>query len=382
MRKLQRRLGAVLHADIVGFTQSVARDAVATAHGVEDLRGPIHASIEAHGGVVLDFVGDSFLAEFSSVLAAVQCAIELQGALEQGTLSERDATRDPSSRDPSSHGLSSHGLSFRMGVDVGDLLDDGTRRFGLAINIAARLQAMAPDGGICVSGTVHDQVHRGVDARFDDLGTHWLKNVPDPVRVYRVRRDTARDAAAAKAADRAVARMAVMLACDLAGVVSSAAAREAATLRSVERLLPLFTSRVRAMGGRIVHSSGDGLLAELATPADAVRCGLTLLDDVARESAQAALPTPLGLRVGVHMDEVWTRGRRLHGQGVHTCARLASRFPVGALYVTGSVADSVRGKLELELEELGELDLGTRSTPTRVARVTRAASTSTTRKDA
>jgi adenylate cyclase len=126
-------------------------------------------TVEEHGGRIIDTAGDSILAEFGSVLQAVQTAMAIQAALgsESGNTEDR--------------------MAFRIGVNLGDILgsDDGTI-YGDAVNVAARIQALATAGGICVSGIVHDQVARKVELTFEDLGQHSVKNIAEPVRVYRI----------------------------------------------------------------------------------------------------------------------------------------------------------------------------------------------------
>ena len=166
---LQRHLAAVLFADVVGFSRLMEADEHSTVQRLRAHRAIFRRTVEEHGGRIIDTAGDSILAEFGSVLQAVQTAMALQAALgsESGNAEDR--------------------MAFRIGVNLGDILasDDGTI-YGDAINVAARIQALARAGGICVSGIVHDQVARKMELTFEDLGQHSVKNIAEPVRVYRI----------------------------------------------------------------------------------------------------------------------------------------------------------------------------------------------------
>ena len=167
---LNRRLAAVLFADVVGFSRLMQTDEQGTVRRLRTNRNIFRSVVEEHSGRIIDTAGDSILAEFESVLLAVQSAIAVQMALgnESGDTEDR--------------------MAFRIGVNLGDILrsDDGTI-YGDAINVAARVQALAPAGGICVSGIVREQVARKVALTLEDLGQHAVKNIDEPIHVYRVR---------------------------------------------------------------------------------------------------------------------------------------------------------------------------------------------------
>ena len=157
-----RRLSAVLMADVAGYTRLVEEDTDGTVAAWTAARADvIDPAIGAHSGHIVKFTGDGFLAEFSSVQGAVNCAIDLQ----------RDLAASP--------------LGFRIGVSLGDVIDDGTDIHGEGVNIAARIETLAEPGGICVSGDVYNQVRNRIDATFTDMGEHTVKHVSSPVRVYR-----------------------------------------------------------------------------------------------------------------------------------------------------------------------------------------------------
>jgi adenylate cyclase len=148
----------------------MAEDQDATVRTVTAYREEVELLVRQHRGRLVDFTGDEFLAEFSTALEAVQSAVQIQKVLEVRN-SELPTERR---------------MQFRMGVHLGDVAIQGERLFGDGVNIAARLQALADPGGVCVSGNVYDLVHGKLGVGFDDLGTQPVKNIPDPVRVFRV----------------------------------------------------------------------------------------------------------------------------------------------------------------------------------------------------
>ena len=159
-----RRLAAVLAADIVGYTRLMEQDTdgtVAAWHAArEDVIDPC---IAEHAGRIVKHTGDGFLAEFPSVQNAVKCAVTMQ------------------------EGLAAKPIDFRMGVNLGDIIDDGEDIHGEGVNIAARIESLAEPGGVCVSGDVHNQVRNRLELTFDDLGDKEVKHVSRPVRVYAIR---------------------------------------------------------------------------------------------------------------------------------------------------------------------------------------------------
>ncbi len=160
---------AILSADAVGYSRLISEDEDATVHTITVYREQIAILVEEHQGRVVDFTGDNLLAEFRTARDAVICAIEVQRVLRA-----RNASLS-----------ADHRMDFRMGIHMGDVRVEGGRIYGDGVNIAARLEALADAGGICISSTVHDQVRHRISVDFEDLGEKSVKNIPDPVRVYR-----------------------------------------------------------------------------------------------------------------------------------------------------------------------------------------------------
>ncbi len=166
----EHKLAAILSADVVGYSRLMAEDEVATVRTLSVYRDKISSDVHENGGRVVDFVGDNMLAEFSSALKAVDCAVKIQEALDQ-----LNAKLDDNRR-----------MLFRIGIDLGEVLIDNDVIYGDGINIASRLEGLAEPGGICISEFVYRQVHNKLHVGFVDIGTEKLKNISTPVRVYKV----------------------------------------------------------------------------------------------------------------------------------------------------------------------------------------------------
>ena len=167
---LKRKLAAILSADVVGYSRLMADDELATIRTFSAYRDKISTHVHDDGGRVVDFVGDNMLAEFSSALNAVDCAVKIQKALHR-----LNARFDENRR-----------MHFRIGIDLGEILIEKDVLYGDGINIASRLEGLAEPGGICISEIVYSQVHNKLNVGFVDLGTKTLKNIPTPVRAYNV----------------------------------------------------------------------------------------------------------------------------------------------------------------------------------------------------
>lgn len=159
----QRKLAAILAADVVGYTRLVEQDTDATIAAWKAARDDvIKPGVEGKSGRIIKFTGDGFLAELPSVQDAVTCAIEMQEE------------------------LASSPLKFRIGINLGDITDDGGDVHGEGVNIAARLEALAEPGGICISGGVFDQVQNRINTAFKDMGDQEVKHVSRPIRAYAI----------------------------------------------------------------------------------------------------------------------------------------------------------------------------------------------------
>jgi adenylate cyclase len=166
----KRKLAAILHADVVAFSRLMGEDDTGTHQALGRLRRAIDPLIVDQGGRIVGTAGDSVLADFSSVVDALNCAIEMQRA----ALAINDPI-PPKRR-----------LELRIGVNLGDVIVDGDNIFGDGINIAARLQALAKPGTVCISQTVYEHVRNKLDFHYRPLGSHHVKNIAEPIRAYAV----------------------------------------------------------------------------------------------------------------------------------------------------------------------------------------------------
>ena len=169
-----RRLAAILAADVAGYSRLMAADEEGTHERLQaHLRELVDPKIKEHRGRIVKSTGDGLLAEFSSVVDAVRCAVKTQRAM-----IDRNADTPEDKR-----------IIFRIGVNLGDVIVEPEDIFGDGVNIAARLEALAEPGGICISRVVRDQVRDRLDYKFEDMGEQEVKNIARPVRVYALRRE-------------------------------------------------------------------------------------------------------------------------------------------------------------------------------------------------
>ena len=171
----KRKLAAILHADMKAYSRLVEADEEGTLRTLKTYRAAIDALISRHDGRVVGSAGDSVLAEFVSPVEAARCAAEIQDEL-----ARRNAALLPDRR-----------LEFRIGINLGDVIVEGGELFGDGVNVAARLQALADPGGIFISGGIYDQIKTKEAFDYEFLGAQKVKNIAEPVRVYRVHRDPA-----------------------------------------------------------------------------------------------------------------------------------------------------------------------------------------------
>jgi adenylate cyclase len=176
---VERRLAAILSADVKEYSRLMGADDVATVEMLTAYRKAMAALISEHRGRVVDSPGDNLLAEFSSVVDAVQCSIAIQEEL-----NARNAELPVDRR-----------MDFRIGVNLGELIVEGDRIYGDGVNIAARVQELAEGGGVCISGSVCDEIASKLSVDCEPLGEQTLKNIDEAVRVYRVRASTRPEAA-------------------------------------------------------------------------------------------------------------------------------------------------------------------------------------------
>jgi adenylate cyclase len=169
--RVERRLAAILAADVAGYSRLTSTDEEGTHSRLRaHLRELVYPKIKEHGGRTVKNTGDGMLAEFPSVVDAVRCAAEIQRAM----------------MDRNADILEDKRISFRIGINLGDVIVEPEDIFGNGVNIAARLEALAEPGGICISRTVREHVGDRLPYSFEDMGDHSVKNIAQPVRPYAI----------------------------------------------------------------------------------------------------------------------------------------------------------------------------------------------------
>jgi len=169
-QEVKRKLAAILSADVKGYSRLMGEDEESTARTLNAYKEVMAGLIQHHRGRVVGTAGDSMLAEFASVVDAVRCAVEIQKELKTQNAELPENRR----------------MEFRIGVNLGDVIEDGEQILGDGVNIAARLESLADAGGICISGIAFDQVENKLSLGYEFLGEQTVKNIAKPVRVYRV----------------------------------------------------------------------------------------------------------------------------------------------------------------------------------------------------
>jgi class 3 adenylate cyclase len=181
-QEFKRKLSAIFSADVAGYSRLMGEDEAATVRTLEAYKEIMFSLIKQHRGRVIDSPGDNLLAEFASVVDAVQCAVAVQKELEA-----RNADL-PETRK----------MRFRIGINLGDVIEEGDRIYGDGVNIAARLESCADPGGICVSKTAFDHIETKLPLGYEFLGEQQVKNIAKPVGAYRVLMDPRVTVAGAK----------------------------------------------------------------------------------------------------------------------------------------------------------------------------------------
>ena len=169
-RKLERKLSAILYADVVEYSRLTARDEEGTHKTLSDYLDRISQAIEHHNGSVIHYAGDAVLAEFDTVVDALTCAVDVQRAF---AAINRDKAADEV-------------IQFRIGINLGDVIVDRDDIYGEGVNIAARLESLAEPGGICISESIRSTAGNKLDLQYEFMGEQRVKNIDEPIRAYRV----------------------------------------------------------------------------------------------------------------------------------------------------------------------------------------------------
>ena len=168
--RVKRRISAILSADVAKYGLLMGDDEAATVQTLESYRETMSSLIGDYNGRVVDSPGDNILSEFPSVVDAVQCAVEIQKVIKTKNADLPDARK----------------MAFRIGINLGDVIEEGERIYGDGVNIAARIEALADPGGICISGSAYDQIETKLALGYRSMGSRRLKHVKRPVHIYKI----------------------------------------------------------------------------------------------------------------------------------------------------------------------------------------------------
>lgn len=271
---MERRLAAILAADVVGYSRLMGEDEAGTLERLKACRARlIDPAIAKYHGRIVKLMGDGALVEFASVVDAVQCAAAIQRAMAGHEPEVAEARR----------------IRFRIGVNLGDVIVEGDDLYGDGVNIAARLQTLAEPGGICVSGTAFDHARQKIDVGFVDLGERHLKNIAEPVRTYRVALETEAAGKVIAAPKRRPAKWVLGAAAALVAIAALAFLSWPRTPTQAERPAVAVLPFTNLSGDPAQDYFADGITEDLIT--DLAK--LTGLDVIARNSVFAYRGKPV-----------------------------------------------------------------------------------------
>jgi adenylate cyclase len=168
--RLKRKLSAILSADVEGYSRLMGEDEIGTVEMLKSSRRLLSELVETYQGRVVDSPGDNLLAEFGSAVDAVECAAKIQQEMETRNADLRQERK----------------MRFRIGINLGDVIEEEGRIYGSGVNVAARMEGLAEGGGICISGKVFEEVKNSLPIGYEYLGARTVKNIPEPVKVYRI----------------------------------------------------------------------------------------------------------------------------------------------------------------------------------------------------
>lgn len=320
---VERRLAAIVSADVVGYSRLMARDEVATVRTLNSYRDEMTSIVSRHGGRVVDSPGDNILIEFSSATAAVEASLAMQ-----------DRLRERNSKLPLERRM-----EFRMGVHLGEVLVQGVRIYGDGVNLAARLEAIAEPGGICVSKAIRDQVGTKTDAVFTDLGLQPMKGFAEAVGVFAVGR--------ADSTSSEDSHTAVIIAARVDDFGRLAALDEAGTNAALQGHRVAVDPIVYSHGGRLAAQRDVTTLYEFPSGSEAVKAAIAVQALMAERNILVPEGRRMAFKLGAHLGEaaIGPRGE-VTGEAVAVAQRVVELSEAGGLLVSDAVHDALEEDLE------------------------------------
>jgi len=332
---VERKLAAIFAADVEGYSRLMGLDEVGTLRTLTAYRVIIDRLIASHRGRIFNTAGDSVLADFASAVDAVQCAVEVQEAI----------AAENSSRRTGEH------MRFRIGVHVGDIMVHGDNLFGDAVNVAARLEALAEPGRICVSRVVRDQIRDRLPYTFVDMGEQSVKNIARPVRVYGI----------------SVAAVATS-----PPISVSTHDNRPATPPKTPRLSIVVLPFANLSNDPEQEYFADGITDDLTTDLSRISGSFVISRNTAftykgKSVDVKQVGRELGVRV--HQGDIVVDDGDIFGDGMNIAARLEGLAEPGGICVSARVQEDVAGRLNLTFDDIREQSLKNIARPVRVYRV-------------
>ena len=311
--RLARKLAAILYADVAGYSRLTALDEDETHRVLTKSLDSIAELVQAHRGRVGHYAGDAVLADFASATDALACALRVQQMR-----NERNATLPEERR-----------FQFRVGINLGEVIDDRGEVYGDGVNIAARLETLAVPGGICVSDAVRSAVGNRLPLRFEDLGDCEVKNIPTPVHAWQVHASTRGlekgDSVIFRAEVRAYS---VLMAVDV-GTTRTALDRARLTL----------TSGIENSGGDVLDTPGEAVLSKFDNVKECVVCAQQLRDAVEQENTTLSAQQRVHYRYSIDVGKLDGSEEGDSGGAIARTAELCVSAPPNAIYVTEAVRE-------------------------------------------
>jgi len=335
--QLPRKLAAILYADVVEYSRLTAADEDQAHRLLSESLDVFAALIGAWRGTVIHYAGDAVLAEFSTASDALSCAV-----LAQRKLSQRNGPLDRQAR-----------MTFRIGINVGEVIEDRKDVYGTGVNVAARLESLADPGGICISDAVRVAVASRLAVNYESLGECEVKNIPEPVRAWKAVPDSGASSSTGEVTVlRAEARS--------FGVIMDSEAGRAR--RCLDRARACVVETIEAAGGRIIETPGETVVAVLTERQFGLTCAQTACNALRQLNETLPVEERVHFRFGIDFGEFAEGGEGARGAAVTGAGVLASGASTDGILVSEtSLAETTQANVVSEQPGVSTLDGGNAS---------------------